>query len=242
MRLLAFVAVSLFVAPMTVAQDDVLAIERQKDTRGHRAAVGFLHQQRVTLAVEDLKPKALCRYLTTATGMKLDFHCATRDSDAAPAINFNLRGTSLWSLMSIAQIETGLRFVYRFGVVFLVKPTDIKPLTRLAIYDLRAECAPLTNFPGPELGLGLARDERPLFPEPTESGTTISGFTADGIEAMLRETVRPDSWDLESVTLSNQNGLFLIRQTPQGHRDIAATMVKMGLMSPSRRMLRRLFR
>jgi len=236
------VLVSLFVAPMAAAQDDVLAIERQKDTRGHRAAVQFLHKQRVTLAVEDLQPKELCRYLTTATGMKLDFHCAAADSDAAKAIDLNLRGTSLWSLMSIAQIETGLRFVYRHGVVFFVKPTDIKPLTRLAIYDLRAECAPLTNFPGPELGLGLSRDERPLFPEPVESGTTISGFTADGVETLLRETVRPESWDLDGVKLINQNGLFLIRHTPQGHQDIEYTLVKLGLKAPSRRMVRRLLR
>lgn len=227
---------------MALAQDDVLAIERHTDLRGHRVAVQRLHEMRVTLAAEAVTAKVLCRYLTTATGNELGFHCSKADSEAAPVLNLNLRGTSLWSMMSIAQIETGLRFVYRSGLVFLVKPDEIKPLTNLVVYDLRAECAPLMNFPGPDLGLGLSRDERPLFPEPTESGTTISGFTPDGIEALLRETVRPETWDLDGIKLINQNGMFLIRQTPQGHDEIEFTLVKLGLMSPSRRLLRRLLR
>lgn len=242
MRCSALLTVSLFVAPMALAQDDVLAIERRQDVRGHRVAVKRLHEMRVTLAVADLTPKDLCRYLTMATGNELGFNCSKADSEAAATMNLNLRGTSLWSMMSIAQIETGLRFVYRFGVVFLVKPDAIKPLTDLVVYDLRAECAPLMNFPGPDLGLGLSRDDRPLFREPVESGTTISGFTPDGIESLLRETVRPESWGLDGIKLINQNGMFLIRQTPQAHDEIEFTLVKLGLKSPSRHLLRRLLR
>lgn len=242
MRLPALLVVSLFVVATVAAQDDVLAIERQNDMRGHRAAVQLLHEQRVTFAAEGLQPKDLCRYLTAATGAKLDFQCATAVSDAAPALDLNLRGTSLWSLMSIVQIETGLRFVYRFGLVWLVAADAVKPLTHLVVYDLRAECTPLRNFPGPDLGLGLSRGDRPLFPEPTESGTTVSGFTADGIETLLLETVRPESWALDGVKLSNHNGLFLIRQTPQGHDEIELTLVKLGLMSPGRRLARRMLR
>lgn len=242
MRLPALLLVSLSMVPVVPAQDDVLAVERRADTRSHTVVVKRLHQMKVTLAVEDLTPKDLCRYLSVATGNELSFHCTKADSEAAPAVSMNLRGTSLWSLMSIAQIETGLRFVYRFGVVFLVPPDAIKPLTKLVIYDLRAATSRLTNFPGPDLGLGLSRDERPLFPEPEVSETTISGFTAEGVEALLRESVRPKSWDLDGVTLSNHNGLFLIRQTPQAHDEIEWLMVKAGLKSPSRRLLRQLLR
>lgn len=239
MRCFVPLLVSLIVVATVRAQDDVLAVERRTDKRGHAICVQQLHKVRVSLVAEELTPKELCRYLSTATGNELSFHCSTADSEAAPALSCNLRGTTLWSLMSIAQIETGLRFVYRFGVVFLVQPDAIKPLTELKIYDLRAATAPLTSFPGPDLGLGLSRGERPLFPEPVVTDQTISGFTADGVEQLLRESIRPDSWDLDGVTLSNNNGLFLIRQTPQAHDEIELLLVKLGVKSPSRAFVRR---
>ena len=127
-----------------------------------------------------------------------------------------------------------MRFVFRHGVVFLTKPDGIEPLTCLRIYDLRAACMPLKSFPGPDLRLRTPGDDRPLFPEEAVSETTLSGFTADGIESLLRETVRPESWAAKRVSMSNHRGLFLIRQTPQVHREIETLLVRMGLRSPAR--------
>ena len=237
MRVVALLLPLFFITGVT-AQDDVLAVERRADLRGHAAAVKLLKKTRMPVVAVDMTAKELCTMLTVATASKLGFMCSRRVSEAAPKLNLDLRSTSLWSVMAIAHSETGLRFVLRHGVVFLTEADKVKPLTYLQIYDLRGACAPLRSFPGPDLRLRTSGDDRPLFPEEVESTSTISGFTADVFENLLRESVRPDSWSNEGVTLSNQNGLFLIRQTPQVHREIEVLLIRAGLRSPQR-LLRR---
>ena len=234
MRVAAVLLLPFLFAAAIVAQDDVLAVESQGDLAGHQQAAALLKQTRVQLHAESMTAKELCKVLSLACGDRLIFVCRARDSAAAPRLTLDVRAASLWSVLSIAEGELGLRFVFRSGVVFLTPADDVRPLTFLEIYDLRAECTPLTSFPGPELRLGGADDDRPLFPEPYDSGTTVSGFTADGVETLLRETVRPDSWADERVSMSNQHGLFLIRQTPAAHREIRALLTKVGLRAPVR--------
>lgn len=239
MRIVALLLASWFVVAHAMGQDDVLAVERRSDLRGHAELVKALHKHRVSLAASDLGARELCRFLTASLGGITTFHCRGSHDDAAPNLDLELRSVSLWSLMSIAQIETGLRFVYRFGVVFLVPADDVRPWTHLEIYDLRGMVARLRHFPGPELGLGIDRSERPLFPDPVETEQTVSGFTADGIEELLRTSVRPESWERKGARLVNQNGLFLIRQTPQVHDEIEILLARAGLKAPSARLLRR---
>ncbi len=227
--LLVFAAVS--AAP---AQDDVLVVERRADVRAHAAAARLLRRAEVVVHADGTTPKQLCRLLTAATGERLSFVCRDRDSDATAPLTFAARGASAWSIMAIAQLETGLRFVFRSGVVFLVPADEVRPLLELRLYDLRAACAPLTSFPGPDLRLGLAEEERVRFPEPYESGETVSGFTADTVVTLLRETVQPESWLDERVRLLDQNGLLLIRQTPAVHAEIEATLVKVGVLAAPR--------
>jgi len=229
------------IAAALPAQDDVLAVERKDDLAGRARAVELLKQTKMPLRVPEISMKQLCKLLSTASNDQLTFACSTRDSDDAPKMEFALRSASLWSIMAIAQQETGLRFVYRFGVVFVTKADRLKPLTYLRIYDLRAHLQPLRSFPGPDLRLRTADDDRPLFPEEVETGQTISGFTADGIEELVQSSVQPDSWSSDDVRLINQDGLFLIRQTPAAHAEIEKLLIQAGLWAPvtPRRVVRR---
>ncbi|MCA8966524.1 MAG: hypothetical protein H6838_05480 [Planctomycetes bacterium] len=240
MRTLAPVLSSfLFLLSAARAQDDVLAVERRDDLPRHAAAVRLLRNTRVTVRCEAATTKEICGLLNAATGDKLMFSCRTPTADAAPAVSLQCRATSLWSVLSIVQIQTGQRFVYRSGVVFLVPAEEVKPYLCLGVYDLRAATMTLRNFPGPDLRLPTRDDDRPLFPEPEESEETVSGFTAEGLEQLLRANVQPDSWSRDGVSLNVQNGLFLIRQTPAAHREIDALLIKLGLRSPPRVLRRR---
>jgi hypothetical protein len=186
-----------------------------------------------------MSPREVCRLFAARTGDKLSFSLAARADDMADrTVSLELQRASLWTAMSVVQQQLGLRFVYRSGVVFLVPPDGIKPLTYVRVYDLRPQTAPLRNFPGPRLELPGDGDDRPMFPEEEEPTTTVSGFTADGIEALMREHVRPEAWD-DTASLTNSNGLFVIRQTPQGHREVVALLIELGLWAPPRVVVRR---
>ena len=232
MRTVAALLLSLIVLPCARSQDDVLAVERRSDLRAHAAAAQLLRATRMPLVVADLPVKELCKLLTAATGERVVFQCSTKVSDAAPKLTLDLRAASLWSILSIAQVETGLRFVYRFGAVFVVPADEVVPLVYLRLYDLRAQFMPLRSFPGPELGLRGPGDDRPLFPAEVETGETVSGFTAEAVEALVRAHVRPESWDTNGVSITANHGLLLIRQTPQAHREIDALLVELGLVAP----------
>jgi hypothetical protein len=212
----------------------VLSVERPDDLRAHAAAVRLLKKTRMPLVAEEMTAKQLCRRLTAATGDELMFVCSSKVADAAPKLTVSLTSASLWSILAIAQVETGLRFVFRYGVVFVVPADGVVPLASLRMYDLRGHFMPLRSFPGPELTLSLSGDERPLFPDEIVTDQTISGFTAAGIEALLVENVRPESWARQGVSITNLDGLFLIRQSPQVHREIEAMLVRIGLVAPPR--------
>ena len=150
------------------------------------------------------------------------------DKVTAP-LDLELKAATPWTVMAVVQQTTGLRFVWRSGVVFLVAKEEVRPLVTLVLYDLRALCAPLKSFPGPRLGLVPGGTEAE-FPPEEDSGTTVSGFTAELIERLIKENVTPEAWATDTVSLTNQNGLFLVRHTPQGHREIARLLDQLGLV------------
>lgn len=210
---------------------DVLAVEARADLKGRNAAAALLRSIRVDFRGKELTPADVCRRLALATGDKLAFATAARGVAAAvPPFELELKNVTLWSVLAVVEQATGLQFVYRAGVVFLVAKDEVRPLTFLVLYDLRPQCAPLKSFPGPKLGLLGPEGSETTFPPEEDSGTTVSGFTAELIEQLLKENVTPDLWAGDTVSLVNQNGLFLVRHTPQGHAEIARLLDELGLV------------
>jgi hypothetical protein len=221
--------IMLLLLPLAAAQDEVLVVERREDLRAYAAAVRLLQRERADFHVEAASPRELCRLFALRTGDRLSFSCAVKDADAGPPITLHLKQASLWSAMAAAQLQTEHRFVFRAGVVFLLPKDRVKPLRYTALYDLRPQCAPLRSFPGPRLGLrGLEETDEPeAEPEPT---TTVSGFTAEGIESLIRAHVTPEQWDQDGVSLSNDNGLLVVRHTLRGHRELQQLLDTLGLL------------
>ncbi|MCA8974035.1 MAG: hypothetical protein KDC98_04900 [Planctomycetes bacterium] len=222
----------LFLAAIVPAQFDLLAVEREADLAGHARTVKLLRQAKAPLAAKDMTAKELCAALTAATNDAVRFVCSRRDSEAAPRLDLSARNTNLLTILAAAEQQTGLRAIYRRGAVFLTKPEDYAGLLMLRVYDLRAATMPLRDFPGPDLRLRTPGDDRPLFPEEVESGNTVCGVTADGLESLLTTMVHPDSWAKEGRSFNNQNGLFFIRQTPEVHAEIERLLIQVGAISP----------
>ena len=222
----------------TLAQDDVLAVERREDLRGRDAVVRLAKAARGDFLFEGATPRDLCRLFATRLGDKVNFCVGARPSELeGVTATFELRAGSMWSAMAIAEEVTGLRFVYRSGVVFLVPKDAIKPLTYVVIYDLRAQVARLRNFPGPDLRLPGTGEDAPLIPPDEESETTVSGFTAEGIEALLKENVTPELWGTDAASVTVSNGVFVVRHSVAGHAQVRELLVELALIAPPRRII-----
>ena len=204
-------------------------VERAADVRGRDAASALLRSVRTDWQLRAITPKDLCRLLTTATNDKVAFLAAAKGDAATASLDLEVKSATPLLVMAVVQHSTGLRFVWRSGVVFLVAKEEVHPLVLLVLYDLRAQCAPLKNFPGPRLGLVPGGTEA-VFPPEEDSGTTVSGFTAELIERLIKEDVTPEAWGNEGVSLTNHNGLLLVRHTLQGHREIARLLDQLGLV------------
>lgn len=223
-----------------LAQDDVLPVEKRSDLGARNRLAVALADIRLDFTVNEVTPKALCRYLSSVTGDEVNFLFLDRDGAAADIepISLRLKSATVLQAMRAVQTVTGLRFVYRSGVVFLMPKDNVKPLTHLVMYDLRGPTRLIRNFPGPKIGLNFG-EEQFLFPEEEEPTTTVSGFTAENVEEMLRAHVTPEAWDSDGVSMSNADGLFLIRHTLEGHRQIRDILVRMGVLTQQRVIVRR---
>lgn len=227
----ALLAITIVAVTSLSAQDEALAVERREDVRDHRACLALLRSTHTDWRMRDITPKDFCRQLSAATGDKMTFSFAAKGEAAAtPAFDLELRAATPLTAMAVVQQVTDLRFVWRSGVVFLVGKDEVRPLTYLQLYDLRGLCAPLKSFPGPKLGLLTGEGSDAVFPPEVDSGTTVSGFTAELIEKLIKENVTPEAWATDGVSLTNQNGLLLVRHTLQGHREIARLLDRLGLV------------
>jgi hypothetical protein len=231
MRLWWTFSTGLLLALAAGAQDEVLAVERREDVRARDAAAQLLRGTKVDFVAAAMTPKDLCRTLALLAASRLNFAFAARgDAAATPAFDLELRHANLWGVMAAVQQATGLRFVYRAGVVFLVGRDDVRPLMHVQVYDLRWACAKLRSFPGPRLELPTGEGEQVPFPPEEETEHTVSGYTAELLETLIKESVAPDSWSDGKASLTNKNGLFVVRQTPAGHAALRRLFDELGLI------------
>jgi hypothetical protein len=209
----------------------VLPVEKAEDQRGRNQIAVLLARAKVNFIVQGMGPKELCRYLSSLAGDKVTFLFLDRSGTAkVDPIELELKSVNLLSVMSAVQMQTGLQFVYRDGLVLLSPKDQVNPAMTVRVYDLRGAVTPLHNFPGPKLGLRSPTEEAgPLYPPEEESGNTVSGFTAEQIEELIKKHVTPELWG-DKATLSNQRGVFLVRTTLAGHRAIALLLDELGVL------------
>jgi hypothetical protein len=208
---------------------------RAEDQRGRDEAVRLLQGTKTDFVAEAMPPKELCKTLALLAANRPNFAFAARgDAAATPAFDLELRHANLWGVMAAVQQATGLRFVYRAGVVFLVGRDDVQPLGYVQVCDLRWVCAKLRSFLGPRLELPTCEGEQVPFPPEEETEHTVSGYTAELLETLIKESVAPDSWSDGKASLTNKNVLFVVRQTPAGHAALRRLLAELGLIPLAR--------
>lgn len=213
----------------SIADEGVLVIERATDRAGRDRVAQLLRASPFRLQAEALPLGRLKRILTASTGDKVNFAVVTATpTDELPTVTIDLPPTTVWSGLSAIAATTGMRFVYRDGLV-IIKPADeVREVRDLVVYNVRAAVAMIRDKPGPRLALRAPGEEEPFLEEPEPK--PISGFTIDRIEQLVTEHVDPDSWEVEGTTIRAWNGVLFIRQTPANHRRIRAFLATLGVM------------
>lgn len=236
-----FVGLALCSPASLTAQDrDLLVIERKADRTGRDLLLRKLAKVRVTLSFHEASAEDVAQYLTAAAGKGIAFIVSSKSvkSSELPKLTLTLKGISLTNAMAVISTQTGIRYVYRAGAVFMKPKDEVKEFSYLQLYDVRAATMKMPNFRAPKLGLNLG-EEGGNLEEPEESDTTTSGFDADKLIDLVRTMVLPESWDSEQASIAQMNGLLMVRQTESGHRKVRELLVKLGAVPPIRYLVRR---
>jgi hypothetical protein len=236
-----FVGLALLAPATLQAQDgDLLVIERKTDLRGRDLLLRRIKQVRITLSFHDASAEEIAQYLTVAAGKGITFIVFSRTLKPSelPKLTLTLKGLSLANAMAVISTQTGLRYVYRSGVVFIRPKDEVKEFTYLQLYDVRAATMKMPNFRAPKLGLSLG-EEGGNLEEPEESDTTVSGFDSEKLMDLVRTMVLPESWDSEGTSIAEMNGILMVRQTESGQRRVRELLVKLGAVPPIHYIVRR---
>lgn len=239
-RVLAALSLSLFCPAVCLPaqQDELLIVEKRKDLAGRASLMRFLEKRRVDVAFDKSGMDEVIRFLTAATGKKVNFFIGGKGIKAAdlPELTLNGKSINLKNLMLLIQEKTGLRFTYHDGIVFLKPADQVKAFAYLRIYDVRAAVAMVRTPLPPKLGLRSPGEEPPIREEPEPQ--PINGYTLDGLVELIRDNAVKSSWDQEGISIDGMNGILLVRQTVAGHQAVRRILQQFGAI-PADRVKRR---
>ncbi|HLU37827.1 MAG TPA: hypothetical protein VK081_00485 [Planctomycetota bacterium] len=212
------------------AIEDVVVVERREDIAARNAARDLLGATTITVR-GPLTVRDLGRVLAQACGGRLNFVFVGRVTKAAdvPPLEIDLVRATPMQVLALVRDHWKLQPVWRAGMVCLVPEDEVEEATWLQVYDVRAETMPLRDFPGPVLRLPAPGEETDVTTGEEEPRTTVSGFTADQLVALVREHATDANWEGDRVSISAQGGILAVRQTERGHRAVRRALAALGI-------------
>jgi len=210
------------------AQDSLLLVEKRGDLLSRARLMRKVDKISVHLVLDKGTPKDLAELLNAQAGKFVNFLVRPHEGETDYAsLTFNLKSISLRNAMSLCRRMSDIRFVAGPGVVFICHKDDVKQLTTLRIYDVKAATFKLKDFPGTRIGIRPG-DVEEVEPREIQTENTPSGFTLEQLEEMIRTKIEPDSWG-EQASLSTGNGILIVRQTEEGHAKIRRLLWQLGV-------------
>lgn len=173
-----------------------------------------LSNLKITLDFKDSPLESVVDYLREISGLNVFIDAKVAEKDIR--VSLKVTEISLRSIFSLLLRPHGCEILYREGVVMLMTKEDVADRTiKMELYDCRDILHPIVDFPGVEIMLAV------------DGSGTFTGIPEEppGGEIPIAELVRAHtggtSWDDNpKASVNLQNGLLVVRQTPQVHRQI----------------------
>lgn len=144
--------------------------------------------------------------------------------------------TALRELLAKAAGQEGkLDYVVKDGVIKVSSVEDLSTLKYILVYDVRDLLHPLTDFTVPKVSAGATHNN-----DSDDDDDNTIGFDDDddavddgtgseenrqekveGFLTLLRTTVLPESWAGGEASVTETDGLLVVKQSAQGHRELA---------------------
>jgi type II secretory pathway component GspD/PulD (secretin) len=173
-----------------------------------------LRNLKVSLDFKDAPLDAVVDYLREISDMNIFVDAKVREKNLV--VNLKVSEIALRSAFSLMLKPHGCDTMYKDGVLMVMTQEDVVDKTlKMEIYDCRDILYPIQDFPG--VDIQLAQDS---------IGTVIAGgdATTSGempIEELVKAHTGGRSWDDNpKCTARLQNGLLVIKNTPEVHKQV----------------------
>ena len=198
---------------ITTTLATVLALLVQQDP-AKTEVESKLSNLKVTLDFKDAPLDHAVDYLREISGINVFVDAKVAEKQIR--VSLKVTEISLRSIFSLMLRPHGADIMYRDGVVMLMTREDIAYRTlKMELYDCRDILHPIIDFPG--VDIVLAVDGSGVI-------NTIADDTGGGeipIAELVRAHTGGKSWDENpKASVNLQNGLLVVRQTPEVHRQV----------------------
>jgi type II secretory pathway component GspD/PulD (secretin) len=188
--------------------------------------VGKLTGLRVTLEFNETPLEEAIDFLQQVSRLNIliDSTVTERHPKGSVKITMKVKDLPLGSALKLLLETRGLTLLYRDQVLLVVTEDRANKSTFLQVYDVRDLLMKINAFPGPEISL-----------EPLKVGVGIpeaveppGELTEDFVLNAVKLNCGKESWDANpKVSAELHNGLLIVTQTQDVHRQIKALLQKL---------------
>lgn len=140
----------------------------------------------------------------------------------APTINLRVTDMSLDLALEWILKLADLEYAFRDNAIFISKPQNLTESVELRIYDVSDLTQNVQDFPGPEFQISVVGDVGAGGGAGGAGGPFIAAPkvapTLTNIADMIRNRVRPESWDAAlGTSIEERGGKLVVMQRPEIH-------------------------
>lgn len=172
-----------------------------------RAVMDKLKSMRLSFEWEDTPLREVVNFLREATGLNFLF-----DSGADPeqTVTFSVRDITIDAMLKYILQPLDLTYYVEEGIVHISdSETFATKQVKLEVFDVQDITFRLVDMPGREITFGDTGVQ--MVDQPAEAQPQWGG---EDLVELIRQTVDPPSWDQEGRDILFQNGLLIVRATP----------------------------
>jgi hypothetical protein len=166
---------------------------------------------KINVSFEDATLSEVADYLREVVDINV---LIGRDVDADTEINFTVKDITVRAFLGYILRANDLGMKIEDGILRIVTAEEAEADVKLAVYDVQDVVMPLRDMPGREITFG--DDGIQFVDQPAEVSPDMGDFLVE----LLRSFTGERAWENSEADIFYQNGLLIVRQTPEIHRKL----------------------
>jgi hypothetical protein len=161
----------------------------------------------------------------TRINMLMSRDLQERHSDEEILVKLQVKDLPLQNVLRLLRSMYALKIDYNEGVLmFRTDEEIIESDFKTQIYRVDTITAKLPDFPGAEISLG---EDGEVILDTFDDEDNVAGFDEDTLIELIQRNTGMDNWDADEASITYENGLLVVRQTPEIHTKIRKLLARL---------------